>query len=109
MTLLVHWYGTTDLSSAYSFLTTKNFLPYDVKLDKLPLKLQKKIDDGIKVTKNEESTLRSFEEMRQDLAKAPEDRCRKTEVKELHEIDECALIIGSEKLDIELISDSSEE
>jgi hypothetical protein len=108
MSFLVFWYGN-DLSSAYSFLSAKNFKEYDVKLDRFSPKLQKKIDSGKgRLTKEEEYVVRSFEEMRQDLAKTPEDR-KKAEFKELHEMDKCAMLLGSETLDVELISNRSDD
>jgi hypothetical protein len=101
MTFLVYWYGgSVDLNTAFSFLTTKKFKQYDVNSDNLPTKIQTKIDSGKPLTKPEEQLVRSFEEMYEDLAKAPEDRLKR-DFQELHEIDECPI-------DVELISGSSE-
>jgi hypothetical protein len=96
MPFIVYWYGRIDPSSAFSFLEAKNVKEYDVKLDNLPPKLQKKIDSGKgQLTKRQESLVRRFEEMRQDLAKKPEDRT-KEEFKELHELDEWPMIMAGE-------------
>jgi hypothetical protein len=109
MSFLVFWYGSIEPSSAYSFLTATNVKEYDVKLDNFSPELKKKIDSGKgRLTKQEEYMVRGFEEMHKDLAKRPEDR-PKTEFKELHEIEECPMHLGSERVDVELISDSSDD
>ena len=111
MTFLVYWYGF-EPKEAYSFLPPKQFKMYNeglaMNLGTLPTKIQKKVDSGKTLTKKENDLVRGLEEMRADLAKAPEERT-KGECKELHEIDECVMIMGTEGVDYELLSDGSEE
>jgi hypothetical protein len=114
MTFLVYWYGygSVDINRAYSFVTKKSIKMYneggEMNLDKLPPKIQKKIEAKQSLTKKENETLLSFEEMRQDLAKAPEER-PKGEWKELHEIEEDTMIMAAESSDVEWASDRSEK
>lgn len=112
MTFLVFWYGSADISSSYSFLAAANVKTYDdavkMSLDKVPTKIQKKIDAGKSLTNREKDLLRGLEEMREDLEKAPEERI-KGERKELYEMDDYVTVMAAEQVDKELLSDSSEE
>jgi hypothetical protein len=78
-------------------------------LDKLPPKIQEKIDSGKSLTKKEEDLFWGLKEMRHDLAKTPKERTKRGNWKELHEINECAMILGSDDLSVKLFSDGSEE
>jgi hypothetical protein len=77
-------------------------------LDKLPSKIKKKIDSEKSLTKPEDFIRQGLEEMRADLAKAPQERT-KGEWKELHEIEEDTMIVAAECTDVERASDRSEK
>jgi hypothetical protein len=79
MTNLVYWYGASeDITNAYSFLPTSKLISLENAkkkgIDQVPKAIQKKIDQGKKLSKGDSQLTKGLEEMHLDLKKAPEDR-----------------------------------
>ena len=79
MTNLLYWYGAyDDVKNAYSFVASSKLVSYENGLKKgynKPSKaIQKKIDEGKKLSPAQEQLLKGLEEMREDKEKDPEDR-----------------------------------
>lgn len=83
LSYVVFFYGADDPAQYYGFVHKKKFTSYEREKSKgsksvheLPEKIQKKIDSGATLTKNEKNKQRSYEEMEEDLLIPPEDRIR---------------------------------
>eukprot|EP00934_Nitzschia_sp_Nitz4_P005327 Nitzschia sp. Nitz4//scaffold48_size128905//97811//100528//NITZ4_003615-RA/size128905-augustus-gene-0.12-mRNA-1//1//CDS//3329553027//5317//frame0 len=78
-TNLVYWYGASDdLQNAYSYVTSKNLISYEVGvkrgLDQVPPPIQKKFDAGKPLPQTQLQLIDGLEEMRLDIPKAPKER-----------------------------------
>ena len=74
-----YWYGSSkDPANAYSFFAPKQLTPYETAAkkgwDKLPITLQKKLDEEKPVPPSHSQLVEGLEEMREDLEKDPKDR-----------------------------------
>ena len=80
MNALVFWYGFTkeDLSSAFSFMNTKNILTYEEGCKKgyniLPKVIQNKMAKNAKLSKKETNTVRGLKDIDRDAKLSLEDR-----------------------------------
>ena len=97
MTHLVYWYGTADLSLAYSFIANSSIKTYEQGvekgLDKPLQKVQKKFDSGKKLTKKEQETMNAFKALQEDLAKDVKERRNKEPIQENYENDDFVRVL----------------
>jgi hypothetical protein len=114
MTNLVYWYGQADLSDAFSFVPPKNFVAYDKGVekgyDKLPNKIQKKLDSEKNLTKAERALVAGHDELNADLLKQPEERISFDGYHELYEDDDYVQsLLDAEDSEDELFSSDDDE
>ena len=84
MIYLIYWYGSKNDGDFYGFVSKSNFFTYEQESAKgakgihvLPAKLQEKMNDTrSKLTSIEEDTIRTYQEVEEDLLKDPPDRKR---------------------------------
>ena len=84
MIYLIYWYGSKSDSDFYGFVSKSNFYTYEQESAKgakgihvLPSKLQEKMNDtSTKLATTDEDTIRTYQEVEEDLLKEPSDRKR---------------------------------
>jgi hypothetical protein len=80
MTRLVFWYGISkdDLSNGFSFIQDSKIIPYEdgceKGCDKVPTKIQKKIDQGKRLTATEQYKINGLEQIKRDSLLQKENR-----------------------------------
>ena len=107
LSYVIYFYGSETTASPYSFIQQTKFIPYEkekAKTEKsayqLPVKLQKKIEAGAKISGSHAYLVTAYEEMEEDLQKPAEDRKRG-----ITDFKECYDVLSDHELDLE-ISDS---
>ena len=77
---LVYHYGADDPDDCYSFLEHDEFVPYEdghaKGYDVLPAPLRAKMEQGVPLTEQEQTTVRGLEELHEDVSKPPRERRR---------------------------------
>jgi len=104
LSYVIYFYGSATTSSPYSFIQQKTFIPYEKEKAKtkksvyqLPVKVQKKIEAGAKISGSEAYLVAAYREMEEDLRKPAADRKRGITFKELYDV------LSDHELDVEAL------